>query len=135
MPDDCDTFTFHAARSGEISNLGQPSVRCIDLPSQEDALALFEDFIVHTHSYNADNLHGPTVHTMIHGLYTQLGQGQAIDLGSAALILSFCAASAFFWDKDFPSTFNFLAEDKAAGSHTRGEGPRSIFWICVSGLP
>lgn len=51
---------------------------------------------------------------MIHKLYTQLRRGQAIDLGSAALILSFCAVSAFFWDKNFPSTLSFLAEDKAA---------------------
>lgn len=112
--DDCETVTFRVAGSAEYLYPGQPSVRCISLPSQEDALALFDDFLVHTRSFNVNNVHSPTVHTMIHGLYAQLRQGQEINLGSAALILSFSAASAFFWDKDFPSTFNFLAEDKAA---------------------
>lgn len=117
VPNDCDTFIFRATRSGKISNAG-PSVRCIDLPSQDDALALFEDFLVYTRSYNVNNVHGPTVYTMINDLYTQLAQGQTIDLGSAALILSFCAASAFFWDKDCSSAFNFLTEENAtAQSH------------------
>lgn len=118
MPNDCDTIIFRATRSGEISNTGRLSVRCIDLPSQDDALALFEDFLVYTRSYNVNNVHGPTVYTMINDLYTQLAQGQTIDFDSAALILSFCAASAFFWDKNCSSAFNFLTEENAtAQSH------------------
>lgn len=114
MLDDCDTLTFRVASSDEYLYPVQLPFRCISLPSQEDALALLEDFLAHTRSYNVSNVHSPTVRTMIHDLYAQLRQGQEIDLGSAALIFSFCANSAFFWDKDLPSTFNFLAEDKAA---------------------
>lgn len=51
---------------------------------------------------------------MIGDVYTQIRQGHRIDLGSAALILSLCAASAFFWDEDFPSRVNFLSEGIAA---------------------
>ncbi|ROV95207.1 hypothetical protein VMCG_08564 [Cytospora schulzeri] len=114
MPDDYNTFTFRVASSGEISIPRQPSVRYIDLPSEEDALTLFKDFLVHTRSYNLSNMHSPTAHTMIEDIYTQLNQGHAVDLGSVALVLSFCAASAFFWDKDFQSAFDFLTEDNAA---------------------
>lgn len=51
---------------------------------------------------------------MIHNLYTQLRQGDKVNLASVAFVLSFCAASAFFWDQEFPSGFNFLSEENAA---------------------
>lgn len=51
---------------------------------------------------------------MIHKLYTQLRQGEKANLASVAFILSFCAASAFFWDQEFPCGFNFVSEENAA---------------------
>lgn len=112
--DDCDTFTFRITGIGEYLSPRQNPVRYIDLPSREDALALYKDYLEHTSSHIANTLHSPTVHSIIHELYTQLNQGQKVDLSSVALILSFFASSAFFWDKGFPSAFNFLTEENAA---------------------
>lgn len=59
-------------------------------------------------------LHSPSVRSTIGDVYTQLRQGHKINYGSAALILGICAASAFFWDRDYPAHFRFLSEDNAA---------------------
>ncbi|KUI65772.1 hypothetical protein VM1G_01373 [Cytospora mali] len=119
---DWETFTFRVAGSGEYLYPRQASVRCIDFPSQEDTLALLEDFLGHTRSYIVHTLHIPTVHTMVHDLYVQLRKGQEVDLGAAALVFSFSAAAAFFWDKDFPSAFNFLIADNAAAQSRAWQG-------------
>jgi hypothetical protein len=59
------------------------------------------------------------VQAKIHNAYQQLRQGEKIRLSTAAFVLSFCAASAFFWDREFPSGFEFLSQENAATcSHT-----------------
>lgn len=70
-------------------------------------------------------MHPPSIQAMIGEVYAQLRQGHRIDLGSAALILSVCAASAFFWDRDVVSQFNFQSEDHAA---SQGHAWRAVTW-------
>lgn len=118
MLDDCDVFTFHVTSGGETLNPKHASARCIDMPCREDALALFTEYLDNTDFHIVNLLHYPTVQTMIHDLYTQLRQGEKASLGSAAFVLSFCAASAFFWDQEFPTPFNFLSEENSA-AHSR----------------
>ncbi|KKY36954.1 hypothetical protein UCDDA912_g03048 [Diaporthe ampelina] len=112
--DDCDLFTFRLTASGEYSSPKRSSLRCIDLPCREDALALFKEYLDNTDFHIVNLIHYPTAQTMIHNLYTQLRQGDKVSLASVAFVLSFCAASAFFWDQEFPSGFNFLSEENAA---------------------
>lgn len=60
-------------------------------------------------------IHQPRAKTLIHELYKQLRrQGGKINLSSVAFVLSFCAASAFFWDQEFPHGLDFLSEENAA---------------------
>ncbi|KAI7787372.1 hypothetical protein LA080_016447 [Diaporthe eres] len=104
-------------RSAELDyNLAapRPPPRCIDIPSREDALALFKDYLDNTDFHVVNFIHYPTVQAMIHKLYTQLRQGEKVNLASVAFVLSFCAACAFFWDQEFPCGFNFLSEENAA---------------------
>lgn len=112
--DDCDLFTFRVTSCGEHSSPRRSSLRCIDIPSREDALALFKDYLDNTDFHVVNLIHYPTTQTMIHKLYTQLRQGEKVSLASVAFVLSFCAASAFFWDQEFPSGFDFLSEENAA---------------------
>lgn len=51
---------------------------------------------------------------MIHHLYKQLQQDEEVSFSSVAFVLSFCAASAFFWDHEVPSGFDFLSQENAA---------------------
>lgn len=60
-------------------------------------------------------LHPSSVHAAIGNVYGQLEKGHRVNLGSAGLILSICAAGAFFWDEAFPSSFKFQSQDDAAG--------------------
>lgn len=112
--DDCDLFTFRVTSYGEYPSPKRSSPRCIDIPSREDALVLFKDYLENTDFHVVNLIHCPTTQTMIHKLYTQLRQGEKAKVGSVAFVLSFCAASAFFWDQEFPSSFNFLSEENAA---------------------
>ncbi|KAK2614922.1 hypothetical protein N8I77_001711 [Diaporthe amygdali] len=112
--EDCELFRFRVVNSGPYLDPKRTSVRCIDIPCREDVLALFKGYLDNTDFHIANLIHYPTVETMIHGLYTQLLQGEKVNLGSAAFVLSFCAASAFFWDQEFSSTFDFLSEENAA---------------------
>ncbi|KAF3766690.1 hypothetical protein M406DRAFT_53242, partial [Cryphonectria parasitica EP155] len=105
---------FRVTNSGENTSRRHTSVRSIDLPSKEDALALFRDYLENSDFHVANILHPPTVQAMVVDVYTQLRRGQKVDLGAAAFVLSFCAASAYFWDLDFPAQFNFSSEDSAA---------------------
>lgn len=89
-------------------------MRCIDMPSREDAHTLFQDYIDNSYFQIANAMHAPYITSSIGRVYAQLRQGHKVDLGSAALILSFCAASAFFWNRTFSAQFDFLSEDNAA---------------------
>lgn len=112
--DDCDLFTFRVRSCDEYSSLQHSSLRCIDVPSREDALALFKDYLDNTDFHVVNLINYPTTQTMIQELYTQLRQGEKVNLASVAFVLSFCAASAFFWDQEVPSIFNFRSEESAA---------------------
>lgn len=93
--------------------------RVIDLPSRDDAASLFHDYLDASDFHVAGMLHPPYFHHIISNTYAQLQQGLPVDTGSAALILSVCAATAFYWDQDLPFLFNFPSEDHAvAQSHT-----------------
>lgn len=117
--DDCDLFTFRVRSCDEYSSLQNSPPRCIDVPSREVALALFKDYLDNTDFHVVNLIHYPTTQTMIQKLYTQLRQGEKVNLVSVAFVLSFCAASAFFWDQECPSVFNFRSEGNAAAhSHT-----------------
>lgn len=111
--------------SGEYASPRSSSIRCVDLPSREDAHALFQDYMNTSHFRFGNVMHPPSVQAMIGEVYAQLRQGHRIDLGSAALILSVCAASAFFWDRDALAQFNFLSEDHAA---SQAHAWRSVAW-------
>lgn len=111
--------------SGEHPNLSGPSIRCVDLPSREDAHALFQDYMDNSDFRFGNVMHPPSIQTMIGEVYAQLRQGQPIDLGSAALILSVCAASAFFWERGTPAQFNFPSEDHAAA---QSQAWRAVAW-------
>lgn len=99
---------------GEFSNAKHTTVNCIDLPSRDDAFGLLHDYLDSSDFHVVNVLHAPSIQAMMAELYNQLRQGQKIDGGSAALVLSICAASAFFWDADLPTHTNFLSEDQAA---------------------
>lgn len=93
-------------------------MRYIDLPSREDAHALFEDYMDNLSFRFGNIMHPPTVQNTIGEVYAQLRQGHRVDHGSAALILSVCATSAFYWDPDGSALFNFSSEEHAtAQSH------------------
>lgn len=81
------------------------------MPTREDAQILFQDYVDNSYFQIANVLHLPYIQSTIDQVYQQLRQGHKVDLGSAALILSFCAASAFFWDQGFPTKFNFPSND------------------------
>lgn len=100
--------------TGKYAGARHTNIRCIDLPSHEDAVSLFKDYIDSSDFHVANILHAPLVEAMVDDVYTRLRQGHCTDPGSAALILSLCAASAFFWDEASQSRFNFLSEDNAA---------------------
>lgn len=125
--DDCDTFTFRVTGSGEHASPRSASHRCVDLPSREEAVALFQDYLDNSDFRFGNVMHSPSVQAMIGKVYARLRQGHRIDLGSAALILSVCAASAFFWDQDrqVPAHFSFESEDHAAA---QSHAWRGVAW-------
>lgn len=114
MPDNYPTLTFRVIANGEYLKPRQTPVRCIELPSLDDTLALHRDFFEYTRPPIICTLHCPTVRTLIQNLHEQFRQGLKVDLGSVALILSICATSAFFWDKNVATNTVFLTEDDAA---------------------
>lgn len=125
--DDCDTFTFRVMGSGEHDGPRSASHRCVDLPSREEAVALFQDYLDNSDFRFGNVMHAPSVQAMIGEVYARLRQGHRVDLGSAALILSVCAASAFFWDGDreVPAHFSFGSEDHAAA---QSHAWRAVAW-------
>lgn len=111
---DCVTFSFRIATPGEYSPSNHPETRRIDFPSRDHAASLFHDYLDASDFHVAAMLHPPSFHHILSTTYTQLRQGQSVDIGSAALILAICAATAFYWDQDLPFLFNFQSEDHAA---------------------
>lgn len=85
-------------------------------------MALFEDYIRYSDFHISNVLHATSVKAMVGEVYMQLRSGHTIDSGSAALILSICASSAYFWDWDFPAHFRFLSEDNAAAQSLAWRG-------------
>lgn len=90
------------------------NVRCVDLPNREVASGLFKEYLDSSDSQVPNILHPSLVQATIDNVYNQLQQGHKINLGSAALILSICAAGAIYWDSEFSSRFNLHSEDDAA---------------------
>ena len=70
--------------------------RCISLPSQTEATALFENYATQV-DYIYRILHLPTVRTRLEELYASLARGDEVDPGTVALFLSIFANSAYFW--------------------------------------
>lgn len=77
-------------------------------------MALLKEYLDNTDFHIGTLIHYPTAQTTIHHLYKQLQQDDKVSLPSVAFVLSVCAASAFFWDQEFPSGFDFLSEENAA---------------------
>ncbi|KAG6353761.1 hypothetical protein INS49_005239 [Diaporthe citri] len=72
------------------------------------------DYLDNTDFHVVNFIHYPTAQATIAKMYTQLRQGEKVNLASVAFVLSFCAATAFFWDQEFPCGFSFLSEENAA---------------------
>lgn len=92
---------------------------CILLPAKEDSLAMFEYFLRTSHCIPR-TIHVPSVQSMISDFYLKTFHAQppdktTVDVAHAALILSICATTAFFWDRDAsPSCQLFVSVDQAA---------------------
>ncbi len=113
------------------SKSGEETVVTVLLPTQEEALGHFQDYLHHS-SYLLRIVHGPSTQAMITDAYSRLSDGLAADPGTMALLFAICATAAFFWNKavDHPSRFD-SGDDAAEASLAW----RSIAWDLTDQSP
>ena len=91
----------------------QSSPRCIWLPNRILAVTLLEDYLSSSYHFLPAVIPAST-RTTLADLYDRISQNQVATLGSAALILSIAATSAFHWTDDGSSMQCFNSVDDAA---------------------
>lgn len=99
---------------GEFTRVRHTDVQVVEIPTREDALEFFLVYLNNSDSQVPNILHRSSVQVSIVDVYSHLQQGHKINLGSAGLILSICAAGALLWEEGFSSRFSFLSDDNAA---------------------
>jgi hypothetical protein len=89
--------------------------RYIWLPNRQDAIALFRDYL-DTSNYLQPRFHEPSTRAMFAEMYSRLSHGQKVDLSCVALMLTICAAAAYYWDNTngSPSYTAFNSTEEAA---------------------